>query len=277
MSWLSKTIKKVGHAVSKGFKATKDAFTDSWEAIIKAPENVVNTLKGTYNAINQSGYLPAIIGTGAGAFLGGPLGAMVGAQLGGQYAQNQWNSEQARLANQWAIDTWNMQNEYNTPANQIARLRASGLNPNLFYSQGNVGNASSVGSYTAAEHDYSFSNAISAASAYAQLQNMNVTNKNLQAQTAHINAQTLNLVTETGYRQAIIDYYNRYGRFPNQSSASVLLQSVQDLTGFSSHSLRALRDNVWNEVQAIGSALSGESKEDFRSRTWKNSWKGGKK
>lgn len=34
-----------------------------------------------------------------------------------------------------AIDDWNMQNEYNSPAAMMARLKAAGLNPNLAYGQ----------------------------------------------------------------------------------------------------------------------------------------------
>lgn len=35
-----------------------------------------------------------------------------------------------------AIADWNMQNDYNSPAGQMARLRAAGLNPNLVYGNG---------------------------------------------------------------------------------------------------------------------------------------------
>jgi hypothetical protein len=36
---------------------------------------------------------------------------------------------------------WDRQNAYNTPANQMKRLKSAGLNPALMYGQGNVGNA----------------------------------------------------------------------------------------------------------------------------------------
>lgn len=45
--------------------------------------------------------------------------------------QNQWNRKMVRE-----------QNEYNSPAQQMARYRAAGLNPNLIYGQGNSGNQS---------------------------------------------------------------------------------------------------------------------------------------
>lgn len=47
------------------------------------------------------------------------------------------------------VEMWNMQNEYNSPAAQMERLKAAGLNPNLMYSMGNAGNAGSSVQYSA--------------------------------------------------------------------------------------------------------------------------------
>ena len=52
------------------------------------------------------------------------------------YMQNRQNEENQRLAqqnNQWNLDQWNRANEYNTPANQMQRLRDAGLNTSLMY------------------------------------------------------------------------------------------------------------------------------------------------
>lgn len=48
------------------------------------------------------------------------------------------------LQNDYNIQNWQMNNEYNSPSNQIARLRSAGINPDLFY--GGSGNlvASSI-------------------------------------------------------------------------------------------------------------------------------------
>lgn len=68
-----------------------------------------------------------------------------------QKKMNDWNAAQATLAYQrqreFYQDMWNQETEYNTPANQIARLRAAGINPNLAYANGgiqNVGNTSAT-------------------------------------------------------------------------------------------------------------------------------------
>lgn len=48
------------------------------------------------------------------------------AQLG-----RDWSEEMMSKANQWSLDQWNRENEYNLPENQKARLLAAGINPAL--------------------------------------------------------------------------------------------------------------------------------------------------
>lgn len=60
---------------------------------------------------------------------------------------NNRRKKEAELAYQRQVDFWNMQNEYNSPASQMARYKAAGLNPNLIYGQGNPGNATSTPNY----------------------------------------------------------------------------------------------------------------------------------
>lgn len=54
-----------------------------------------------------------------------------------------WRYQQQENKRQrdWDTAQWNKQNQYNTPANQMARYREAGLNPNLMYGQGSSGNA----------------------------------------------------------------------------------------------------------------------------------------
>jgi len=49
------------------------------------------------------------------------------------------NLSLARLQNQWNIDQWNRENEYNSPAAQMQRFAAAGLNPDLIYGQQTTG------------------------------------------------------------------------------------------------------------------------------------------
>lgn len=43
-----------------------------------------------------------------------------------------------------ALADWNAQNEYNSPAAQMERLRAAGLNPNLVYGHGSIGESGAI-------------------------------------------------------------------------------------------------------------------------------------
>lgn len=78
--------------------------------------------------------------SGAGSLIGGITNAF------GQSSANETNIQLARENREWQEMMWNKQNEYNSPAAQIQRMKEAGLNPALMYSQGNVGNAGSPGS-----------------------------------------------------------------------------------------------------------------------------------
>lgn len=49
----------------------------------------------------------------------------------------QWNEAMYHTQRADALKDWNLQNEYNSPAAQMERFRAAGLNPNLIYGQSN--------------------------------------------------------------------------------------------------------------------------------------------
>lgn len=55
--------------------------------------------------------------------------------------QNEWQSQENEKAYQRNLQMWNLQNEYNSPTQQMARLRSAGLNPNLVYGSGVTGNS----------------------------------------------------------------------------------------------------------------------------------------
>ena len=94
------------------------------------------------------------IGSLIGGVVGG-IGSIVGSSIGSKNAlkatreTNQANRELAEFAYQQDLDMWNRQNVYNSPIEQMQRLKDAGLNPNLMYGQGNTGNASGMPSYDA--------------------------------------------------------------------------------------------------------------------------------
>ena len=82
---------------------------------------------------------PAVIG--AVASIGGALLSSRSASRA-QSRTNAVNAQIARDTNQMSyqqsLDFWNRQNAYNTPAAQMQRFKAAGLNPHLIYSQSNM-------------------------------------------------------------------------------------------------------------------------------------------
>lgn len=83
------------------------------------------------------------------------------------------------------LEMWNRQNAYNSPAMQMQRLKAGGLNPNLMYGQGNVGNATQLPKYQAprVEYNYQAPNLGEAFAKYQQTKVQNASIDNVQAQT----------------------------------------------------------------------------------------------
>lgn len=53
-----------------------------------------------------------------------------------------YNLNLAKQQNQWNLDQWNRENEYNTPVAQMSRYKSAGLNPDLMYGQQNLSAAS---------------------------------------------------------------------------------------------------------------------------------------
>lgn len=78
--------------------------------------------------------------------------ANVDKQIAAQKQENQstreYNLELAKLQNEWNIEQWERENEYNSPKNQMDRLVAAGLNRNLAYQNLNTSSASIAGSLT---------------------------------------------------------------------------------------------------------------------------------
>lgn len=102
-------------------------------------------------------YGPILSGAATGAGVGsiaGPIGAAAGAVIGAgvsafsQSSQNkksrQWQEKMYGVQRQDALTDWANQNAYNSPEQQMQRLKDAGLNPNLVYGNGAVANSSSA-------------------------------------------------------------------------------------------------------------------------------------
>lgn len=62
------------------------------------------------------------------------LNALIG--VGTTLLQRHWNNKDYRRQRADNLSDWHMQNQYNSPAEQMKRLKAAGLNPHLVYGNG---------------------------------------------------------------------------------------------------------------------------------------------
>lgn len=109
-----------------------------------------------------------------------------------------WNEHMSELANRWSIDQWNRENEYNLPANVMARLRDGGVNPDLFY--GNSGQnlaAASPNVTPTAASDPTDVSALGSKSTIGDVTNNVVSQALMSAQVKKLNAETVKTGQET--------------------------------------------------------------------------------
>ena len=108
--------------------------------------------------------IPAAIG---GALIGGASNI-----LGGIFGNKARRKAQNKAFDQ-TKQMFDYQNAYNTPANQVKRLKDAGLNPALMYGQGTTGNSIDYPKMQAAQQESVGVNAAQSAAAGAQLSLLN--------------------------------------------------------------------------------------------------------
>jgi len=105
--------------------------------------------------------------------------------------------EMAELAYQRNVGMWQMQNSYNSPAEQMARYKAAGLNPNLAVGGGNPGNAGGIPAYQAPSPQYAykapqvFGNLSNSISQFMDLRLRQAQLDNVRAQTNNVNLKSV--------------------------------------------------------------------------------------
>lgn len=102
---------------------------------------------------SAGGFVGALIGTGAGLYDSYQNRKTAKENTERTIAANK---AEAELAYQRSIQMWNMQNLYNSPAEQMKRFGAAGLNPHLIYGQGSPGNATSFPQYQKPDIQYRY-------------------------------------------------------------------------------------------------------------------------
>ena len=175
-------------------------------------------------------------------------------QLQAARETNQTNRDIAEQNNKFNERMWNLQNEYNTPTMQRARLEAAGLNPYLMMDGGSAGVAESaptadtsgtqvapdVGSTIAGGYQ-AMGNSIS--SAASQIAQMSFNNDLQQANVAKINAEAKNA-----------DLQNQYDDLRNQFATAQFLVDLrlkQKQGDISAYEADYLRDSMQDRLDAV--------------------------
>lgn len=148
-----------------------------------------------------------------------------------------FNIGSSRRQNKRMIEFWNMQNEYNHPKAQMARLQEAGLNPNLIYGSGASGASGNAGDVGMPSKPEITSNPImefqNANQRKLQSDNLRSQNTVLMNQAALNAARTMKELVETGIKSG---------------EKKILLRTLEDqISQIQSESMRSLNRS---EVEA---------------------------
>lgn len=152
--------------------------------------DVWSSVKDTWKSLAPAA--STILGT----IVGGPVGTAAGAAIGGvlqQKNEQDYNSSEAEKNRDFQLDVWNMNNEYNSPVEQLKRAQAAGINPNAVI--GSNGYSSAVSSAPAG------SQAAGTPSIANTILTQDAVIRNLMAQTENVQADTDNKRYELTYNK----------------------------------------------------------------------------
>lgn len=183
-----------------------------------------------------------------------PIGAVVNA-----VSTSKNNKRQERFAREMydrqrndALTDWNMQNAYNDPSAQMARLKNAGLNPNLVYGNGATTEAGAVRSsqssmpdFKAPQYGDTFSNVV---------QNAMIM-KQMQSNIARTEAETKAIESRTAGTE-----------FQNKLNEAIGLESMQKRYAWANDQLEISRDKQLAEYNSwLAGSFEGRATDDLNS------------
>lgn len=191
--------------------------------------------------------------------LGSGLVSVVGGLAGG-LLDSYSAKKAASLQNEYMYSLMQYQNDYNTPKNQMARLKDAGLNPNLVYGSGGTTTLSASGSAPSVGFGrYNFSKVADLLEMHqreAQIKNMQAQYDNIKAQNASIGAQTKLIKAQTRtaradamMREKDLQIYQDSGIDPNKRGLMAWLPTVVAKASNGSEEAARLVKNVFNSSE----------------------------
>lgn len=134
---------------------------------------------------------------------------------------------------------WNAQNEYNSPAEQMSRYRAAGLNPNLIYGSGqaSAGNAGAIAPFQA--NPVSTNDLLQAANAISVI-------KNTEANARKANAEAVGAELNNALHSTQLQYYGSSMALENRLKAANLdyISGKTDQLGYQNAVYQAQAQNI---------------------------------
>lgn len=158
----------------------------------------------------------------------------------------------AKKAYQRQLDFWNKQNEYNLPANQMQRLQAAGLNPNLVYGSGATSMSAQLSSVRPSSAELG-SGIAAAGNVVAQTALLKAQKENIEADTKLKEQETAKKSSETDLNKYDLD-----------NMRPAMLKKIENETGLKGQELELFKKTFNNKV-----ALS-EGEVELQSRTADN-------
>lgn len=229
-------LKSKGWSPTYGdYKLNPDALSGQYGGSV--PQNTGSApgfLSQFWSALNGAGVMNPIMN-----MLTGGVGGLISTGLN-LFTQN-WQNRQA-------IDMWNMENEYNTPANQLQRFLDAGINPAQAVDAVTSGQ-NTAGSLQPGQNP---SQAPDLMSMMGNSANNSLGQQLLQAQVDVQKAQQENIKADTGLKKSQ-DVGQQIENVNRQEIINSTLRAMQDKHEIDSQTAHALaRDNVMNDMLLSG-------------------------
>lgn len=170
-----------------------------------------------------------------------------GSSLLGGYVDNYYNRKAAKKQYDYQMAMWDANNAYNTPAEQMKRLKEANLNPNLVYGGGSATHTATMASAPRVEPGRSGLNAdtilkYQQADIFNQeLLNLKETQKLIKAQVASTKSGTKSTDISNKRSEHDLEVYRNTGIDPAKSGTGAQIGSAIA--------------NVANKVRGVGQAI----------------------
>lgn len=169
------------------------------------------------------------VGTATAAAAGNTLLGAASSALS-NYQSYKYSKKLMDYQNEINVANWNMQNEYNSPAAQMQRYQAAGLNPNLIYGQGNNGNATSTP--TVAQGSFKYQKLVDESSVMQSIFNALSTKADVQLKQSQVHLTDAKFMEES-FKASL-----------QQEYAEAITQYCEDISGTKSTA------HTWDEERA---------------------------